>query len=119
MRARFRPRSVHRPNWFRESSPVERPRYTARSKARKTRSKRGLSESCSVDVALEQYDQQRIAATMADYRENIGRAHLGPAPPELLAMRARLRSDVEAARQFYLAQEGMIAAPAAGDSVSR
>jgi 2-polyprenyl-6-methoxyphenol hydroxylase-like FAD-dependent oxidoreductase len=79
----------------------------------------GLSESRSVDEALAQYEQQRIAATMADYRENIGRAHLGPAPPDLLAMRARLRSDAEAARQFYLAQEGMIAARAAADSVSR
>jgi flavin-dependent dehydrogenase len=79
----------------------------------------GHSESCSVDEALAQYDQQRIVATMADYRENIGRAHLGPAPPDLLAMRARLRSDAEAARQFYLALEGMIAAPAAADGVSR
>jgi flavin-dependent dehydrogenase len=79
----------------------------------------GLSESCSVGDALAQYDRQRIAATMADYRENIGRAHLGPAPPDLLAMRARLRADAQAARLFYLAQERMIATPAAVDGVSR
>ena len=77
------------------------------------------SESRSVDAALAQYDEQRIAATMADYRENIGRAHLGPAPPDLLALRARLRNNAEAARQFYLEREGMIPAPAAVDSVSR
>jgi len=79
----------------------------------------GLSGSCSVDEALARYDRQRIAATMADYHENIGRARLGPAPPDLLAMRARLRSDARAARLFYLAREGMIAVPAAVDSVSR
>lgn len=73
----------------------------------------GLSGRQPLGAALDAYDRQRIAATMPDYRENLGRARLQPPPPELTQMRARLRHDAEGTRMFYLAREGMIDANAA------
>ncbi len=60
--------------------------------------------------ALADYEARRNEATLADYRQNIGQARLDPPPAEFLALRASLRDDEEATRNFYLASEGLISA---------
>ncbi len=60
--------------------------------------------------ALARYERLRNEATLPDYRQNIERAKLQPAPDEFLALRARLRGDDEATKRFYLASEGLLEA---------
>ena len=69
----------------------------------------GLSGRQPLDEALAAFEQQRNAASHADYRDNLAAARLLPAPPKALALRAALRSQPEATRQFYLAREGLVA----------
>jgi len=77
----------------------------------------GLSGRDTIEAALGRFDRQRLAATMPDYHENIASARMEP-PPDLLALRARLRDDPAAVRQFYLAREGMIATHPVSGAVS-
>jgi flavin-dependent dehydrogenase len=56
---------------------------------------------------LAEYERRRNDATMTDYRANLYQAELNPPPRELLELRASLRGDREATRQFLLAGEGL------------
>ena len=69
-----------------------------------------LAGTRTEEEALADYERRRNEATLADYRENIAQARLEPAPEELLALRARIRGDEEATRNFYLTREGLLPA---------
>jgi hypothetical protein len=45
---------------------------------------------------------------MMDYKQNLHLASFQPAPADLLGIRAAIRGNPEASRQFYMAIEGMI-----------
>jgi flavin-dependent dehydrogenase len=57
--------------------------------------------------ALAGYELSRNAATVVDYRENLAAARLGPPPPAVMDLRARIRDDPAATRRFFLAREGL------------
>ena len=69
----------------------------------------GLAGRCPLEAALAEYERRRNEATLPDYRQNLERARFAPFPAEVLGMRAAIRGDQAATRQFYLANEGMIA----------
>jgi flavin-dependent dehydrogenase len=58
--------------------------------------------------ALEEYERRRNEASAADYRENIHLASFQPPPAETYRVRAAIRHDPEATRQFFLARQQMI-----------
>lgn len=68
----------------------------------------GLTGRRPMEEALADYERKRNDATIADYRENLVLARLGPLPPDTLALRAALRHDPEQATRFWLARTGMI-----------
>jgi flavin-dependent dehydrogenase len=69
---------------------------------------RHFAEAVPFDEALSGYERQRNEATMMDYKQNIHLASFQPAPDDLLRIRAAIRGNPEASRQFYMAFEGMI-----------
>jgi flavin-dependent dehydrogenase len=58
--------------------------------------------------ALAGYEQQRNAAGMQLYRENIRWARFKPVPERLLAIRAAVRGNQEETNRFFMARQGMI-----------
>jgi flavin-dependent dehydrogenase len=54
-------------------------------------------------AALSEYERRRNDATMAEYEANIRSAHVMPPPPRILAERASVRDDPDAAAKFDLA----------------
>jgi flavin-dependent dehydrogenase len=68
----------------------------------------GLSGRRVLSDALQEYERLRNEACAADYRENLHLARFEPPPPELFQLRAALRDNPEATRQFFLARQGMI-----------
>jgi 2-polyprenyl-6-methoxyphenol hydroxylase-like FAD-dependent oxidoreductase len=68
----------------------------------------GLAGDVPLELALQDYEQRRNEESAADYQENLTVAQLKPPPDEIYQLRAALRDDPEATRQFYLARQGMI-----------
>jgi flavin-dependent dehydrogenase len=68
----------------------------------------GLSGQRPLDEALPEYERRRNEAAMADYRENLRMARFEPFPEEVYRLRAAVRGNAEATRQFFMAHEGMI-----------
>ena len=68
----------------------------------------GLSGGRPIGDALHDYEQRRNDASIADFRENLRMAQFQPVPEETYRLRAALREDPEATRQFFLARQGMI-----------
>jgi len=68
----------------------------------------GLSGRRPIDEALHDYEQRRNELSMAEYRENLHLARFQPLPDETYRLRAALREDPHATRQFFLARQGMI-----------
>jgi flavin-dependent dehydrogenase len=69
---------------------------------------RHFADAVPYDEALSDYERQRNEATMMDYKQNLHLASFQPAPEDLLRIRAAIRGNFEASRQFYMAIEGMI-----------
>ncbi len=67
----------------------------------------GLSGIAPMTTALDAYARDRDAASIADYRANLEAAKLDPPTPEILRIRADLRQDPLATREFYLARQGL------------
>jgi flavin-dependent dehydrogenase len=68
----------------------------------------GLSARCSIDIAMADYERNRNAATLADYRINLEFAQFKPRPPEEGRLYEALRGNQEATNRFFMAREGMI-----------
>lgn len=68
----------------------------------------GLSHVRPFADALQQYERLRNDAAMADFRENLHMARFQPVPDETYRLRAALRENPEATRQFFLARQGTI-----------
>jgi flavin-dependent dehydrogenase len=68
----------------------------------------GLAGRAPLEVALATYERERNEATLPDYRQNLAAASLLAPPPEVLHLRAGLRDDPLATRDFFLARAGMI-----------
>jgi 2-polyprenyl-6-methoxyphenol hydroxylase-like FAD-dependent oxidoreductase len=68
----------------------------------------GLSGKQSLREALAAYEEQRNAAGMQLYYENLRAAQFKPLPERLLAIRAAVRGNQEETNRFYLARQGMI-----------
>jgi len=68
----------------------------------------GLSGRRPLGDALQDYEQRRNDASMAEYRENLHLARFQPVPEETYRLRAALREDPDATKQFFMARQGMI-----------
>jgi flavin-dependent dehydrogenase len=68
----------------------------------------GLSGRSPLSNALDEYERRRNEATTADYHENLAVARFQPFPDDLYRLRAALRGNAEATRQFMLARNGRI-----------
>ena len=68
----------------------------------------GLSGRRPIGDALHDYERRRNEASIAEYHENLHLARFQPVPEETYRLRAALREDPEATRQFFLARQGMI-----------
>jgi flavin-dependent dehydrogenase len=68
----------------------------------------GLSGRRPMGDVLHDYEQRRNEASMAEYRENLHLARFQPFPEETYRLRAALREDPDATKQFFLARQGMI-----------
>lgn len=68
----------------------------------------GLSGRRPIGEALRDYERQRNEASMAEYRENLNLARFQPVPEETFRLRAALRKDPDATKQFFMARQGMI-----------
>jgi flavin-dependent dehydrogenase len=68
----------------------------------------GLSGRQLLSDSLAGYEQQRNAASMQVYQENLNLAQFKPIPEYILAIRAAVRGDQEATNRFYMARQGMI-----------
>jgi flavin-dependent dehydrogenase len=68
----------------------------------------GLSGRRPLGDALHDYEQRRNEASMAEYRENLHLARFQPVPEETYRLRAALREDPDATKQFFMARQGMI-----------
>ena len=66
----------------------------------------GFSGRVAVADALSDYERRRNAATLPDYRLNLERARFTPLPQDQRQLRAALRDNPEATRQFFLTIEG-------------
>jgi len=67
----------------------------------------GLAGRRDIEDALQEFERRRNEASLPDYRMNLERARFTPIPPEQRALRAALRGNAEATRQFYLTIEGL------------
>jgi flavin-dependent dehydrogenase len=70
----------------------------------------GLSGVRPMEDALADYERDRNASAMNDYRENLQMARFEPPPPEAFGLRAALRGNQQDTNRFFLAREGMIPA---------
>jgi len=68
----------------------------------------GLSGREPLADALARYEQQRNAASMQLYQENLYQAQFNPVPEDVLAIRAAVRGNQEETNRFYMARQGMI-----------
>lgn len=68
----------------------------------------GVSGRRAIGEALAEYERRRNEATTPDYRLNLERARFTPIPPDQRALRAALRENPEATRQFFLMVEGLV-----------
>jgi flavin-dependent dehydrogenase len=68
----------------------------------------GLSGARPLDAALADYERRRNDACLADYRENLRWAALGPLPADVLALRRALRDNPADATRFVLATHARI-----------
>jgi len=68
----------------------------------------GASGRRPIEHALAEYERCRNEATLPDYRLNLERARFTPLPPEQRQLRAALRENEQATRQFILTIEGML-----------
>ncbi len=68
----------------------------------------GLSGREALPAALGHYERLRNEASHDDYAENLRAARFTPLPPQVLGLRAALRGNEAATREFYLARERMI-----------
>ena len=68
----------------------------------------GLSGRGELQPALEDYERRRNDASRQDYWQNLDAARFIPPPDEVYRIRAAIRGNQEATRQFFLAHEGMI-----------
>jgi len=68
----------------------------------------GLSGKQAIETALAGYERRRNEAAKEDYWQNLSAARFEPPPPQVFQLRAALRDDPSAARQFFLAREHMI-----------
>ena len=73
-----------------------------------------LSGSRGEADAAAEYQRRRDEATLPDYYANVEKAALGPAPPDLLALRAAVRGDQDATNRVILVGEGLLAPTALG-----
>jgi flavin-dependent dehydrogenase len=71
----------------------------------------GLSGRCDLEVALARYEHRRNEESRVDYWQNLSAARFEPPPEEVYRIRAAVRGDEEATRQYFLAREGLIAPP--------
>lgn len=69
---------------------------------------RHFADAVPYDEALSDYERLRNEATMMDYKLNLHLARFDPPPEDMLRVRAAIRGNPEASRQFYMAVEGMI-----------
>ncbi len=69
---------------------------------------RGFVNEAPMHAALRQYELQRNAAGLAEYRDNIQAARFLPVSPELLRLRRALRCQPEATTRWIKARYGMI-----------
>jgi 2-polyprenyl-6-methoxyphenol hydroxylase-like FAD-dependent oxidoreductase len=69
---------------------------------------KGFSGKHHLVDALASYEQQRNAASMQLYQENLYLAQFKPIPEDVLAIRAAIRGDQEETNRFYMARQGMI-----------
>jgi flavin-dependent dehydrogenase len=69
---------------------------------------RHFADGTPLDEALAGYEGQRNDACMMDYKQNLHLASFQPIPADMLQIRAAVRGNPEAARQFYMAVEGLI-----------
>jgi flavin-dependent dehydrogenase len=69
---------------------------------------RGLAGERPMHDALRDYEAQRNAAGIAEYRENVHAARFLPMPPEVLQLRRALRAQPQATTRWIKARYGMI-----------
>jgi flavin-dependent dehydrogenase len=67
----------------------------------------GLSGRRPMDGALAEYEAERNAATLPDYRMNLERARFAPSRPTERTLRGALHGNAEATRQFFLTIEDL------------
>jgi flavin-dependent dehydrogenase len=67
-----------------------------------------FSGRCAFDNALASYEVRRNEASASAYRENLALARFNPLPEEVLQLRAALRGNPAATRQYFLAREGLV-----------
>ena len=68
----------------------------------------GLEGKQPMLEALTRYETSRNDASALDYEENLAAARFTPPPPELLAIRAAVRTRPEEATRMIKARQGMI-----------
>ena len=68
----------------------------------------GLAGKSDMQDCLAAFEQERNAASEADYAENVASARFTPQPPQALALRAAVRNNPDAARDLLLARFGRI-----------
>jgi flavin-dependent dehydrogenase len=64
----------------------------------------GLGGRRPLAAALLDYERRRDQATLSDFHVNLAAARLGPASPDVYALRAAVRGDEEATRAYFLAR---------------
>jgi flavin-dependent dehydrogenase len=69
---------------------------------------RHFADGLPFDEALSGYERQRNEATMMHYKQNLHLASFQPMPEDLVRIRAAIRGNPDATRQFYMAVGGMI-----------
>ncbi|MEZ4658586.1 MAG: NAD(P)/FAD-dependent oxidoreductase [Caldilineaceae bacterium] len=68
---------------------------------------KGLNGEIDLNTALAAYEEQRNAASMEQFRQNLYLAQFKPMPPEVMALRQKLRDRPADTHAFYLANQGM------------
>ena len=68
----------------------------------------GLNGKGDLATLLAGYEEERNAATIELYRQNLAAAQFTPMPPAVMALRQKLRNKPEEIRRFYLANQGMV-----------
>jgi len=71
----------------------------------------GFSGRVELPSALAEYEQRRNDGMREDYFQNLSGARFEKPPEEIFRLRAGIRDNPDATRQFFMVREGMIAAP--------